>query len=388
MSMMKNGQPQPRSADGRYKALLVKPPVPMPAPKGYPSVHHNEPDPALASINEAYDRLIRAKAESVDEKDNWECRDCGTTDPRRRYPDSSMLRCKNCQRYYNLSVNSKKERRDGHAPGLTFEREAFLDWMSKQPMRCALCGIEEENLGDLDLKSSIGRRVVALGIDRVDNSGGYDFDNMQLCCYACNKAKGNVFTGTESSAFLGGQIAKIWTERALHDGTIKPDQPYPFEFATVERESTTCSKCGYFGPEAATSCAACYKYKSLARNAEKVRVHANTPGLDMTAEEFGKWMEGRRRACGYCGMDEPGLRMLDVKTSVGHTLQNLGIDRIDNNKSYSVDNITFCCYACNKAKGNVFTGSEMRDFLGPGISYIWAGRIFNENNPAFRARPE
>jgi hypothetical protein len=36
--------------------------------------------------------------------------------------------------------------------------------------------------------------------------------------------------------------------------------------------------------------------------------------------------------------------------------------------------MALCCYACNKVKGNVFTGSEMSGQVGPAIGEIWAGR--------------
>ena len=48
------------------------------------------------------------------------------------------------------------------------------------------------------------------------------------------------------------------------------------------------------------------------------------------------------RACVYCG---------DTK--------RVGLDRIDNSKGHSIDNVVPCCYDCNIARSNNFTHDEM-----------------------------
>ena len=123
-----------------------------------------------------------------------------------------MKKCKDCQRFYNVSVNSKKERKHGRNPELKFTEEEFLAWLRSQNRSCHFCGISEPELEAQGIKSSIGLTVAALGIDRLDNSSDYTIDNIALCCYACNKAKGNVFT-TEEMRILGPAIAKVWALR-------------------------------------------------------------------------------------------------------------------------------------------------------------------------------
>ena len=39
-----------------------------------------------------------------------------------------------------------------------------------------------------------------------------------------------------------------------------------------------------------------------------------------------------------------------------------GIDRIDNNKGYTIDNIVPCCHICNQAKSS-FTLQEFQDWI-------------------------
>ena len=63
-----------------------------------------------------------------------------------------------------------------------------------------------------------------------------------------------------------------------------------------------------------------------------------------------------RKSCHYCGDDN-----------------RLGVDRIDNNKSHSKDNVVPCCYECNIARGNNFTHKEMK-IIGETIRMVKANR--------------
>jgi hypothetical protein len=69
---------------------------------------------------------------------------------------------------------------------------------------------------------------------------------------------------------------------------------------------------------------------------------------DLTIE----WMKENitSKSCIYCG-----------------ETNQIGCDRIDNNKGHTKDNVVPCCTTCNMAKGNRFSSKEMIDFIGPAI---------------------
>ena len=49
--------------------------------------------------------------------------------------------------------------------------------------------------------------------------------------------------------------------------------------------------------------------------------------------------------------------------------KNLGLDRVDNTKGHTKDNVVVCCYTCNVARGDNFTHEEMIE-LGKTIKII------------------
>ena len=144
----------------------------------------------------------------------WSCKKCGTTDTNLRYPSGKMNKCMDCQRWYNVTVNSKRKRKYKKGPELNITEEEFLNWCNSQERKCDYCGIKEVDLKNAGLLSSIGLPVYALGIDRIDSERGYAVDNITFCCYACNKAKGDVYTYDEFK-IIGESISKVWKDRGI-----------------------------------------------------------------------------------------------------------------------------------------------------------------------------
>jgi len=46
----------------------------------------------------------------------------------------------------------------------------------------------------------------------------------------------------------------------------------------------------------------------------------------------------------------------------------MSIDRKDNNKGYTSDNVTSACFLCNKIKGSFFSYEEMKEI---GAKYVY-----------------
>ena len=142
----------------------------------------------------------------------WHCSECSCTDESLRYSSGKIPKCKDCQRYYNVTVNAKRERSGGVTFAVAFSREEFLAWIATQSRKCRYCGVTDAELGTLGIKSQIKLKVEALGIDRLDPGAHYTLSNIALCCFACNKAKGNVFTEAEMTT-IGRAIAEVWQGR-------------------------------------------------------------------------------------------------------------------------------------------------------------------------------
>lgn len=121
-------------------------------------------------------------------------------------------------------------------------------------------------------------------------------------------------------------------------------------------------------------CEWCDRYSTLVRNAQHVRKHVATPTEVADRADFARWAEASTLCCAYCSAPEYLLYTLDIKTQVGRRLRRLGIDRVDNDRAYTIDNIVWCCFACNKAKSNTFSGSEM-ERVGSAIAEVWRARL-------------
>jgi 5-methylcytosine-specific restriction endonuclease McrA len=98
-----------------------------------------------------------------------------------------------------------------------------------------------------------------------------------------------------------------------------------------------------------------------------VKHHAKKRGLEfkLTEEQVKKL---NKSACFYCGLPSSNkVREYDNhgKHRCNGVYEYNGIDRIDNNKGYVMDNCVPCCKVCNRAKNAM----SMDDFL------VWIQRL-------------
>ena len=111
--------------------------------------------------------------------------------------------------YLNKIYNSKKKRLDTSTGKVTpgFEEitfDTFLDWFlhSKFIDGCYYCGTTNEQSSRLyeirKNRTRGGKRGKRLEMDRINPDLPYDsLDNVVWCCYWCNNAKSNFFSGQE-----------------------------------------------------------------------------------------------------------------------------------------------------------------------------------------------
>lgn len=128
-------------------------------------------------------------------------------------------------------------------------------------------------------------------------------------------------------------------------------------------------------------CTVCWRYSKLVSRSAKARSDGTSPGIDLTLAEFASWFADQERRCRFCGIGEPDIAALQVRTQTGEQLLRLGVDRLDSGDGYRLGNIGLCCFHCNRLKSNVFTDAEMA-VLGSAMAAVWRARLANPTGDA------
>jgi hypothetical protein len=145
------------------------------------------------------------------------------------------------------------------------------------------------------------------GIDRMDQTQGYVYENCASCCKVCNYLKGSV----DNITFLQ-RVEHILTQNSM----IKNGNYYPTAFANHGKTSYSN-----------------YKTSATRRNYS----------FNLSQEQFDNLIQEN---CYICGK----------KSDETHTN---GVDRFDNDIGYTVENVNSCCGECNFMKNDM----DYNDFL-------------------------
>jgi hypothetical protein len=108
----------------------------------------------------------------------------------------------------------------------------------------------------------------------------------------------------------------------------------------------------------------------------RVLVERSKFPVEFDHSEFIAWKDsapGRGR-CVYCGINNRGLYALEITNPRGRRYESLGVDRIDREAPYTLDNIVPACGPCQSMRGSVLTHEEMLR-LGPVLTAIWRERF-------------
>lgn len=103
-------------------------------------------------------------------------------------------------------------------------------------------------------------------------------------------------------------------------------------------------------------------YKALHQNSKKRGME-----MDISQEEFINWYNQEKKECFYCNMP------LDLVSITG--VNRFTIDRVNNKKTYSLDNIVLACDWCNQVKGSILTKEEMLEVGQKVINKKWRNYV-------------
>lgn len=191
------------------------------------------------------------------------------------------------------------------------------------------------------------------GIDRVNNTKGYEISNCVSACEKCNKMKAQM---------LQSEFFK-WVERIhnFQNGIILADI---FDLSSlIFKAKTTYER---IMPEndkrikAPGESISNYLFSGYSRRAKEKNLD-----FELNKEEFVSLIS---KNCHFCGT-RPNSELIILKISPWGILYN-GVDRLDNTLGYSIDNCVPACKDCNHAK-SIYT----KDFFLEHIEKIYNNLI-------------
>lgn len=142
----------------------------------------------------------------------------------------------------------------------------------------------------------------------------------------------------------------------------------------------TCTKCGKelplsdFGKHRLTKDGLTYRCKECGKKHAKTYrdspvgifqnikgriVHREKHKLYFTRNEFIEWWNSHPKICSYCGITQE--EFANFQDHYRMKIRRMTIDRKDNNKEYTLDNIVMACHRCNSIKSDWFSYDEMRE---------------------------
>jgi hypothetical protein len=241
----------------------------------------------------------------------------------------------------SVKVNTK------YAPNITSARRiyksyckrniidlSFDGWFKITQQNCNYCGIEPNQKYNY-FKNKVSASIYAKengyftynGIDRVDNNKGYVEGNVVSCCWTCNRAKSD-----RNYKDYYDYIGKLRTNYKIN--LVDLELPESYKLVSVK-----------------------IAYKNYLDNYGKMEIDLKTFYLLSQLECV---------YCGQIGVNCYNVYLKDKKASsvakAGAFFNYNGIDRIDNTKTHTIDNVVPCCKYCNFAKSKL-NHDEFNDWI-------------------------
>ena len=109
-----------------------------------------------------------------------------------------------------------------------------------------------------------------------------------------------------------------------------------------------------------------YAYKAIKDRSSKSKLF-----FSLTKKIFYKWFKNQKHKCYYCDLEDLNISFVaKVKKTKRFT-----IDRMDNNKGYTLNNICFACPLCNLLKNNFFSAKEWKTIAQKYIKPKWKAKL-------------
>lgn len=112
------------------------------------------------------------------------------------------------------------------------------------------------------------------------------------------------------------------------------------------------------------------KYTSILHNCKKRRIN-----VELSRNEFVCWYNSTEHKCIYCGITQGLIKKLNWNPSFKNQSKTMSIDRVDNNKNYSINNIVMSCLSCNVIKGTKLSFNEMVEIGEKYLKNKWMNEI-------------
>ena len=92
----------------------------------------------------------------------------------------------------------------------------------------------------------------------------------------------------------------------------------------------------------------------------------------LTRDEFSDWFLKSEKKCAYCDLFDLSLAGWFPG---GKKILNFTIDRKNSDLPYSIENICFSCWTCNRLKSDYFTFDEFQEIGQRYIKPRWIGKL-------------
>lgn len=92
--------------------------------------------------------------------------------------------------------------------------------------------------------------------------------------------------------------------------------------------------------------------------------------LNISIKEFSDWHKGVAKICEYCGINNESLKKVYKPF-----FAKFSIDRKDNDKGYSLDNICYCCMKCNAIKSDTIPYIDMKEIGNKYLKKLWVDKV-------------